>query len=178
MKMAARVSRLVLSPLTAVKNAFWPVRFEVLVVQCFSPIAKKAGLELKQLGKGVFEIKGSRFAVRIREGVGHARDFLVTLLAVKPLPDDFDDLTGEIGLGVIVEFCGGTLSDKDLFLPGRYRQAMNEAAAATEKFCLDFLLNRKDSLTDLRTFIEQKISKSGLRDKKCRFPPNVREEWL
>ena len=139
----------------------------------FLPLAKRAGLQIKKLCDGIYEIPGRTFVMRIRQGTGHRRDFLVTLAPKSSLPDNLDDLSQEIGLGVVAEYNG-----KQLQVQSDYHSDFAEAAKIAEMFCIPYLLDTKKDFEEIRRFVECKITESGLETKKYRFPHNVREEWI
>ena len=152
-------------------------KFDRLVSRYFEPLADRTGLKLVKVSHGIFEIAGKTFVVRIRLGTGHKTDFLVTLSSEKS-KKDIADLSNEIGLGVIAEYYKQPLRSQDFASDEEIHSAFLEAANTTEALCLPYLLGIRDSVADILEFVEEKIASSGIRDKKYRFPPNVREEWL
>ena len=152
--------------------------FDEGVTQFFEPLAKRIKLPLQKLKDGIYEIAGETFTMRIRRGIGHSRDFLVTLSEKSSTPLSPDELGREVGLGVIAEFNGQKLGTHKLHTTEGYLAAFAEAAKAAERYCAPYLLDLRSHLGEIRRVVEQKIEDSGLRPKKHRFPPNVREEWL
>jgi len=154
--------------------------FDEGVARFFGPLAERINLPLRKPKDGIYEITGSTFTMRIRRGIGHTRDFLVCLSEKGSRPESLaiDELGGEIGLGVIAEFYGEKLVVHALHTEEGYLKAFEEAAKATEKFCIPYLLDLRSNFGEIRDFVERKIEASGVRTKEYRFPPNVREEWL
>ena len=152
--------------------------FEIGVADAFQPLAARVGLPLKKLRDGIYEMAGEEFAIRIRRGTGHGKDFLVTLSRKEDVSDDPLQLTGEVGLGVIAEFCGATADALALRARDGSVDAFRSSAEAAEHFCLPYVLGRRADFAEIQRFVEDKIQKSGIRTKKFHFPPNVREEWI
>jgi hypothetical protein len=151
--------------------------FDSLVIRYFGLLAKRIGLSLRTLADGAYEIAGKSFLMRIRRGTGHLPSVLVTISETKGRPQDVRDLTGEVGLSVIASFNGvdlpkgeGRLQDMDAIVA--------QLATFAEKFGVPYLKEEKQSLAEIREFIENKIREKGIRDKKYNFPKNVREEWI
>ncbi|HWA27615.1 MAG TPA: hypothetical protein VG734_18305 [Lacunisphaera sp.] len=174
----ARLCSLVFSLPIKLGTELWPVNFDKLVQNHFAPIARRGMFSMRKLAKGVHEIGGRDFAIRVREGTGHSRDFLITLVPGESRINEPDDLANEIGLGVIAEFFGEPLVKRDMFTPGRFKRGFAEAAASAEKFLIPYLSGERRDLDEIRRFIEGKVEASGVRKKQYRFRPNVREEWL
>ncbi|HUJ42108.1 MAG TPA: hypothetical protein VLW52_00750 [Opitutaceae bacterium] len=151
--------------------------FDELVTRFFAPLAKRAGLPLEALGEGIYEVAGSKFAMRIRRGTGHRKDFLVTLSLKQP-EQNLDDLSGEIGLGVLADYRGRPLHAHALDSVEDWQLALEETARASEELCLPYLKGKQNDLDGVRRFIERKIDASGIRTERHRFPRNVREEWV
>ena len=128
---------------------------------------------MKKLRDGIYQIAGRDFAMRIRQGTGHRKDFVVTLAPKVSLPDDLDDLSQEIGLGVVAEYNGKPLQVRD-----DYQREFEEAAKTAETLLVPYLLETKTDFEEIRHFVECKVEESGIRTKKYHFPPNVREEWI
>ncbi len=82
--------------------------FEIGTVDAFEPLAIRAGLPLRKLHDGVYELVGKEFVMRIRRGTGHGKDFLVTLSRKDDVSDKPLELTGEVGLAVLAEYSGAT----------------------------------------------------------------------
>jgi hypothetical protein len=154
--------------------------FDQGVARFFKPLAESIKLPLRKPKEGIYEIAGSTFTMRIRRGIGHSRDFLICLSekGTRPEAVAIDDLGGETGLGVIVEFYGEKLGVHALHTDEGYLNAFEEAAKAAEKFCVPYLLDLRSNFGEVRDFVERKIEASGARMKEYRFPPNVRKEWL
>jgi hypothetical protein len=147
--------------------------FDNAVARCFQPFSERAGFPIRKLRDGIYEIAGQKFVMRIRRGTGHRKDFLVTLSRKASLSRDLDDLSHEIGLGVIAEYNG-----KQLQALGDYRREFAEAAKIAESLCLPYLLGTKTDFEDIQHFVERKVEESGIKTKSYHFPRNVREEWL
>jgi hypothetical protein len=147
--------------------------FDDAVAKFFKPLANRFEFPITKLRDGIYEITGGAFAVRIRQGTGHRKDFVVTLAPLVLLPDDLDDLSHEIGLGVVAEFNG-----KQLHECGDFQCDFSEAAKFTELLCVPYLLGTKNDFGEIQYFVERKIEESGIQSKKYRFPRNVREEWI
>jgi hypothetical protein len=152
--------------------------FEVGVGDAFQPLAARAGLPLKKLCAGIYEMSGSEFVMRIRRGTGHGKDFLVTLSRKEDVSADPLQLTGEVGLAVLAEYSGAVADALALTAREGSLSAFRRAADGAERFCLPYLLGRKADFPEIRRFVEDKIQKSGAHTKKYNFPTNVREEWI
>jgi len=132
--------------------------FDVLVTQAFEPWAKRAGFVLKNPRDGIFEIEGLRFTMRIRRGTGHLKGFVVTLSRKSSQVVDLDDLDGEIGLSVIAEFNGQPLRTWALNSIDDWKVALEDAAAASQAFCLPYLIGEISNFEDIEQFIEVRIA--------------------
>jgi hypothetical protein len=152
--------------------------FDTLAARFFGPLAERAGLALRQVRDGIYEIAGQAFTVRIRRGTGHRKDFLVTLSPTRSGTEDFDDLRSEIGLGVLADYSERPLKPHPLDSLEDWQLAMGEAAEAARELCLPYLLGKQTDLEGVKQFIERRVEESGIRTKKYRFPRNVREEWI
>lgn len=156
--------------------------FDEGVAISFDPLAQRLKLPLRKMAEGVYEIPGRFFALRIRKGTGHTRDFLVTLLERASIsetsgsPRDLCD--GEIGLRVIAAFYGEKLGPHMFHTREGYLRAFEDESNAAEKFAAPFLLDLRSNFGDIRQFVARKVEEAGIRDKDYRFPPNVRKEWL
>jgi hypothetical protein len=53
-----------------------------------------------------------------------------------------------------------------------------QTSKVAEKLGLPYVLGKKDDISDIREFIENKILQKGIREKKYTFPKNIREEWI
>ncbi len=147
--------------------------FDDVVAQFFQPLANRVGFQLTKLRDGIYEIAGGMFAMRIRQGTGHRKDFVVTLAPKASLSDDLDDLGQEIGLGVVAEYNGKRLQETD-----DYQRDFSEAARIAELLCGPYLLDTKEDFGEIQHFVERKVEESGIKTKKYYFPRNVREEWI
>jgi|GEM_PF-4346159 len=152
--------------------------FEIGVADAFQPLAARAGLPLRKLREGIYEMAGKEFALRIRRGTGHGNDFLVTLSRKEDVSSDPFQLTGEVGLAVIAEYCGATADPLALTARNGSLVAFRSSAQAAEHFCLPYVLGSRADFAEVQGFVEDKIQKSGAQTKKFHFPPNVREEWI
>jgi hypothetical protein len=134
--------------------------FEQGVANTFRPFAVRAGLPLRRLQDGVYEMSGCQFLMRIRRGTGHGKDFLITLSRKEHVSDDPMNLTGEIGLGVITEYNGKDETTAALALRDGSLPAFRIAAEAAEEFCLPYLLGEKSDFADLQQFLRDKVERS------------------
>jgi hypothetical protein len=57
-------------------------------------------------------------------------------------------------------------------------KAFAVAAESSKSLVVPYLIGEKDEFAGLRQFVEEKIRQSGVREKKYKFPRNVREEWI
>lgn len=153
-------------------------QFGEAVVRFFQPLADRASLPLKKLREDIYEITGKGFILRIRRGTGHRKDFVVTLAPAESRSRDLDDLSDEIGLGVVTEYHGQELRAQDVSSLADFQSAVQDAAEMAGEFCLPYLLGTKTDYEEIRRFVERKVDESGIRTKQYNFPPNVREEWL
>ncbi len=151
----------------------WTKEFDDAVVRFFQPLANRFGFPLKRWRDGIYEITGRTFVMRIRQGMGHRKDFVVTLAPKMALPDNLDDLSREIGLGVIAEYSGEILQAK-----GDFQNQFEEAAKAAEIYCIPYLLETKKDFEEMRNFVKRRVEETGIKTKKYHFPRNVREEWI
>lgn len=152
--------------------------FDKAMAQHFAPlVSNNTGLALRKLAEGVYEVCSANFAMLIRHGTGHHKSILVTLLSTKERPTGIEDLSKDIGLGVIAEFYGEKLVESPFDSREDYLREAGKLASAAERFLFPYLLGLRDNLNDVRAFIEQKIENSGIQTKKWNFPKNVREEW-
>lgn len=151
--------------------------FDEGVVRFFEPLAKRNNLSLQKVKSGIYELAGSQFVLHIRRGIGHSRDFLVTLAEKKSITKPVEELSG-LGLGVILNFYGEKLGTHKLHTSEGYLIAFDEAAQAVDKYCVPYLLGHRSNYGEILEFSAQKIEASGLMRKKYHFPPKVREEWL
>jgi hypothetical protein len=110
--------------------------FETGVADSFKQLAIRAGLSLRKLHDGVDELVGREFAMRIRRGTGHGKDFLVTLSGREDVSDNPLELTGSVGLAVIAEYSGATADALALTARDSSLGAFRRAAEAAVRFCL------------------------------------------
>lgn len=143
----------------------------------FEPLARRINLPLRKVKDGIYEMSGANFVLHIRCGIGHSRDFLVTLAEKKSIVKPVEELSG-LGLGVIVEFNGEKLGPFTFHTREGYLRAFEDEAKAAEQFAVPYLLGRRSNFGEIREFIDRKIEASGIPKKKYHLPPNVREEWL
>lgn len=148
-------------------------QFNASVARYFGPLVKRFALSLRERCKGVYEIDGNGFVVRIRQGTGHRDDFVVTLAAKGSLPEDINDLEGEIGLKVIAEYHGMKYEET-----GDYQRDFAEAGKVSEKLLFPYLLGINDDFDGLRQFVDRKAEETRRKYEPFRLPPNVREEWM
>lgn len=146
------------------------------VTTFFAPIANRAGLELQKLRPDIYQIAGSDFILRLRRGTGHRKDLLVTLSRLAVPVRDLDDLSGELGLGVIAEYNGVEFPRDDLTSEESLDSSVRRAAETAEQVCVPYLLGQKSDFDEIRSFVDRKIE--AAREPPFKFPPNVREEWL
>jgi hypothetical protein len=150
--------------------------FDTLVRHFFQPLSARVGAPLKLLREGIYEIGGSAFVLRIRRGTGHSRDFLVTL-SRRASGKSLDDLSDEIGLGVIAQYNQRSLRPHDLDSELDWKLALEEAAEAATAFCLPYLSNAQSDLSGVELFIRTKVEASGIKNKGFQFPSNVQKKW-
>jgi hypothetical protein len=149
-----------------------------MVRRHFGPIAEINGLPLRERRSGVHEITGHKFGLRIRYGQGHRNDFLITVFPLRTPPHDLDDLSDEIGLGIVAEFNGVPFHGMEVRNEDDAEKAFAVAAESSKSLVVPYLIGEKDEFAGLRQFVEEKIRQSGVREKKYKFPRNVREEWI
>jgi hypothetical protein len=154
--------------------------FDNEVKRCFLPLANRASLSLQKLKEGVFEMSSHGFALRVRSGIGHARDFVVTLAKQSSLSKNYDELTGEIGLGNFAEVHGEKLELHPLHTPAGYHHAFEEAASLAGKLCVPYLIGvRGDAdFEKVCEHVDRKKAEAGDKWKDYKFTKNVRKEWL
>jgi hypothetical protein len=151
--------------------------FNQAVLNRFGAMAESLDLKLKQLADGVFEIASQLYSLRIRLGTGHRVDFLVTLVDNKEKADDANALTGEIGLGVIMEYYGTKLIESRQAAPQDIDAEIARMADLSQHYCVPFLSGKSADWVSIKEFVQTKIEKAGGNMKKYNFPKNVREEW-
>lgn len=157
-------------------NPITNAEFGDAVTTLFKPIATRAGLEMQELRAGIYQIAGASFVLRIRRGIGHRKDFLITLSRLATAPRDLDDLRGEIGLSVIAQYHGVEMPYDDISSAQAFYSSLRRAAETTEQICLPYLTGQKSDFDEIRSFIDRKSE--AIVDEPFTFPPNVREEWL
>ena len=151
--------------------------FDESIVTFYKPVADRAGLELQKLRSGIYQIAGASFILRLRQGIGHKKDLLVTMAPMTTSPRDLDDLSGEIGLPLVVEYNGVEVPHEDISSTVGFYSNPQRVADAIEQFCIPYLLGRKTDFDELRSFVDRKIDAAAWKPP-YNFPPNVREEWL
>lgn len=152
--------------------------FNEAVARFFAPVAAKAKLAIQEFGEGVCEAQGKEFTMRIRRGTGHRKDILVTLLPTAERPADIDDMSKEIGLGVVAEFRGETLAESSLNTEEEYLRSAGKLATAAEKLLLPYLLGVRTDFAGLKEFVAARAEKAVSKIPDYRFPKNVRKEWI
>jgi hypothetical protein len=152
------------------------IYFDDAVTRIFMPIAARGGLELRKLRSGIYQIAGEDFVVRIRLGIGHFKDVLITLAPSTAVSLDLDHRTEEIGLNNIADYYDVAVPRQDTFSAEGFYSSLTRVAEITEMLCMPYLLGQKSDYAEIRAFVDRKIE----RDKKQwgRWPSNVREEWL
>jgi hypothetical protein len=150
--------------------------FGAAVTTSFRPIADRAGLELQTMRPDIYQIAGNCFILRIRRGIGHRKDFLVTLSRLAASPRDLDDLSGEVGLSVIAEYNGVEMPYDDISSVQAFCASLRRAAETAEQFCMPYLTGQKSDFDEIRSFVDRKVEAAW--EPPFKFPPNVREEWL
>src|SRR4051812_42579460 len=150
--------------------------FDDAIASVFKPVADRAGLELQKLPLGIYQIAGGAFVLRMRRGIGHLKDVLITLAPSTEAPRDLDHLTREIGLNNIAEYYGLTVPEQDTFSVEGFYFSLRRVAEITEKVCMPYLLGQKSDYADIRAFVDRKIEEG--KKQWGPWPPNIREEWL
>jgi len=155
--------------------------FEEAVQQFFGLLASERKLALHRVDDGLFEIPSACFSLFIRRGSGHAPDIGVELVLRKDRPHcpKHKSLIEEaLGLGVIMEFYGAKLEQRDLQSKEDVFIEAQRLAEAVSTFCIPFLFGQKNDWQKINDFVEGKIRRSGVLTKKYRLPKFVREEWI
>lgn len=151
--------------------------FNKAVARSFAPLAGDAKLAIQQLGDGIYEVPGKDFTMRIRMGTGHRKDILVTMLPTAERPADNDDLCKEIGLGVVAEFAGASLTELPIETEEEYLHSADYLAAAADTLLLPYLLGTRNDFAELKRFVAARSAKAVGEIPDYRFPKNVRKEW-
>lgn len=152
--------------------------FDRAVANFFAPLAANAKLASQQLCDGVYEVQGKEITMRIRRGTGHRKDILVTLLPTAERPADNDDLSKEIGLDVVAEFCGQTVAESSLDTEEEYLRSAGVLATAADKLLFPYLLGDRTDFAELKKFVAARAEKAVSEIPDYRFPKNVRKEWI
>jgi hypothetical protein len=152
------------------------IYFDDAVTSLFKQVADRSRLELQKLPSGIYQIAGGGFVLRMRLGLGHLKDVLVTLAPVTEVPRDLDHLTGEIGLNNIAEYYGLAVPDQDTFSVKGFYSSLRRVAEIAETVCMPHLAGQKSDYADIRAFVDRKIETT--RKQWGPWPSNVREEWL
>ena len=132
--------------------------FERAVVDAFAPLGLDAGLELRSVCDGVYEFDRAGYALRIRRGIGHKKDILVTLLPKTDHPATADIAPGEIGLGLIANLNGESLPRFEMESDEDYLKSARLLAAATRKFALPYLFGERSDFANLRARVDESIA--------------------
>ena len=151
--------------------------FSTAVARSFAPLAANAKLTIRELGEGIHEVQGKDFTMRVRRGTGHRKDILVTLLPTAERPADHDDLSKEIGLGVVAEFVGESLPELPIDTEEEYLRSADYLAKAADKLLLPYLLGTRNDFAELKRFVADRADKAVGEIPDYRFPKNVRKEW-
>jgi hypothetical protein len=158
-------------------KALFITEFAVAVPKWFGPLSAKLGAPIKKIGDTLFEIVSESFALRIRLGQGHIKNVLATLIPANERSRDVNNLRGEIGLGVITNYFGDELPKSHIRIAADVDAQMAVLSEYVTKYCSAFLLNKSVEWNSIKEFVEERISKAGIRERKYKFPPKVREEW-
>lgn len=153
------------------------IHFDNAVTSIFKPIADRAGLELQKLHSGIYAIAARDFVLRIRLGIGHWKDVLITLAPSKLRRPDPYDLSGEIGINVIAEYQGLTTPEQDLSSAESFYATLRQVAEIAEKACVPYLLGQKSDYDEVRSLIQRKSDEPPQFDV-ADLPPIVKKKWL
>ena len=151
--------------------------FSKAVAKSFMPLAANTKLTIHELWEGVYEVLGKDFTMRVRRGAGHRKDILVTVLPTAERPADHEDLSKEIGLGVVAEFVGESLPELSIDTEEEYLRSAQYLATAADKLLLPYLLGTRNDFADLKRFVAVRADKAVGEIPDYRFPKNVRKEW-
>lgn len=132
--------------------------FELSIRDAFAPLGARVGLELRAACDGVYEFERSGYAIRIRRGIGHKKDILVTLLPATGQPATTDIAPGEIGLGLIASLEGEALPSFELDSDENYLKSARLLAAAAGKFALPYLTGERSDFANLRARVDESIA--------------------
>ena len=132
--------------------------FDFAIRDAFAPLGARAGLELRAVCDGVYEFERSGYAVRVRRGVGHKKDILVTLLPATGQPATTDISPGEIGLGLIANLCGESVPSFEMESREDYLKSARLLAAAAERLALPYLTGERSDFATLRARVDESIA--------------------
>lgn len=132
--------------------------FELAIRDAFAPLGLDAGLELRSVCDGVYEFDRAGYALRIRRGIGHKKDILVTLLPKTDHPATTHIAPGEIGLGLIAKLDGEALPRFEMDSDEDYLKSARLLAAATRKFALPYLYGERSDFANLRARVDESIA--------------------
>jgi hypothetical protein len=137
--------------------------------------------------EGVYEIPTEHLSVCIRWQVGHGGNGILVTLSPPSRRWRATKYcrTGELGLGHAVEFYGdGALAralDIKTHKCGETAAELSDILAdcglAVEKYCIPLLLGLNDDWPKIQKYVEEKLRKARLADKKLSLPPNVKRKW-
>jgi hypothetical protein len=127
--------------------------------------------------EGIFEIRNDLFIIRIRRGIGHDKDFLVSLARGTAAAATSDLSLEEIGLRNFAEFNGCDLKCLTLNSLEDWETSLADVGADTEKFLLPYLFGERDDYEAVEQFVDRKTETAlkGLAARK--YPPNVIKKW-
>jgi hypothetical protein len=152
--------------------------FKEAVRRYFAPRVAKAKLAIREITGELYEIQSKEFTVRLRQGIGHGKDILVTLFPTAERSADVDDLSGEIGLNKVAEFSGTWLPDYRNSSDEEYFKSVEKIAGWTEEFAFPFLLGQRSDFARLHDFVFQQNENVLKETPEGEFPKNVRREWI
>ena len=152
--------------------------FEDAVGRYFAPLAKKLGVQLERLRKEVFGIQTAHCAMLIRKGTGHRDNILVTLRAREPRERDLDDLSADVGLGVLAAMKGSEIPRISIDTNKGYLDAAEIEADAAETYALPFLLGTVTGFDAVEEFIRSQVKETRISKFRVKNRIAVREEWL
>jgi hypothetical protein len=132
--------------------------FELAIRDAFAPLGARAGLALHAACDGVYEFERSGYAVRVRRGIGHKKDILVTLVPATGQPVTTHIAPGEIGLGLIAELNGEALPPFEIDSDEDYLKSARLLAAAAGRFALPYLTGERSDFADLRARVDESIA--------------------
>lgn len=152
--------------------------FNRAVANLFAPLAVNAKLTMHELDEGIHEMHGTEFTMRIRRGTGHCKGILVTLLPTAERPPDNNDLSKEIGLGVVAEFHHEKLAESAIDTEEDYLRSAGDLATAAGNMLLPYLLGNRSDFVELKEFVAARAQKAVSEIPDYRFPENVRKKWI